>query len=418
MLEILAGTITPVFIIVGGILFTLYLRGFYVLHPAAFMKTLISGKGSLRGLNLALAGTLGVGNILGVVNAVRLGGAGAVFWMVLSSLLAAALKYAEAFLAVKTREGGRGGAYVYIEKAFRRIGRPLAVIYSVAFLGNGFATGCVMQSSAAVSALSRITGLPALFLSVTLAFAVFLSCFRGINGISKITNLLVPLMSAVYLTLSLLVIYLNRERLPDAVSAIFSGAFTREGAIFGVGGFAFTRAMRYGVMRGVLSNEAGTGSSATAHATEAGATPHKQGCMGVAEVLADTALMCTVTALALLTSGIRLDSDNDIESALLVFEKTGGGVFLLLAGVCVFIFGFASVICYSGYGTECLEYLFRGNAPRRSIILYIALYSFLVLVSPFIPGEGFLLASDTSMCIMTLLNIPAMYILSKKKALE
>ncbi len=417
MFEILTGTLTPIFIVVGGTFFLFYLRGFYVLHPKSLIKALFDGKDSLKGLNLALAGTLGVGNILGVVNAIRLGGEGAVFWMLFSSLFASALKYAEAFLAVKTGEKGRGGAYFYIEKAMGRFGRAVSVVYSLAFLGNTFSTGCVMQSAAAVSSLSELFFLPELLISFFLAISVFVSSRRGIGRISVITNSVVPIMSAIYVTLTVSVIFLNRENIPDAISAIFSSAFDKEGIIFGIGGFAFTSSVRYGFMRGLLSNEAGSGSSATAHATEKDTTPHRQGCMGIAEVFADTALMCTLTALALITSKVTLSGTDDIRIALSFFGETGGRFFSYLASLSVFVFGFATLVCYSGYADECFSYLTGGKTSGHMRTLLLFIYSVLIFFSPIIPGEKFLLAGDISLSVMTFLNVMSMMILTKKKAL-
>ncbi len=414
MLHQLINTLPTLMIILGGLAFTLSLRGFFILHPVDFIKDILGGGGSLKSLNLALAGTLGVGNIVGVVNAIKHGGPGAVLWMLLSCILAASLKYKEAYRALTLKRDGKGGAYFYIEKAFSRIGRPLAVIFSVAFIVNTFATGCIMQSGAAVSGAYSLTGLNPAFISAFLAIIVFFSCRRGIPRVSKITNLTVPVMSTVYILLAFTVIVINRERLPEAALSIVRGAFNIRGMLSGVGSAAFTECIRYGVMRGLLSNEAGAGSSATAHATDPDSTPHRQGSVAVLEVLIDTAVMCSITALAILTSGIPISGENDIEIALSAFRISGGPIFCAVASLSVFVFGFATVICFSSYGGECISYIAGGRqSSERIFFVYLLLYTAAVALSPFVPGESFLLLADASMGIMVLINVPALFLLER-----
>lgn len=418
MQNIIIDCLSPLAILLGGLLFTVVTGAFFIFHPIRFFRTLKDGDGSLKGLNLALAGTLGVGNIVGVVNAIRLGGEGAVFWMVVCAVFTASLKYAEAVMAVKTRryDGNSfvGGAYFYIEKAFGKAGRILAIVFTLCFLVNTFATGCIMQASAAVSGIGGIVPLPPLVLSLLLAISVWLAAVKGMGRISSLTNSLVPIMTAVYLTLAITVIVLNAERLPSVISSIFSGAFDTKGAIFGIGSFCFTEAMRCGIMRGLLSNEAGCGSSATAHATEKTTTPHRQGCMGVAEVLADTVVMCTVTALAVLTSGADITSSSDITVALSSFYLTGGKAFSIIAALCIFTFGFATVICFAGYGSECIGYIFgKGRVFKFLFGFFIGVYTIATAISPLIEESIFLHVADLSMGIMSLINIPALIVLSK-----
>ena len=158
MAGIISGVIAPATLMLGGVFFTVRLRGFALLHPLRFLRTLKDEGGGFSSLNLALAGTLGVGNIVGVVNALRLGGAGAVFWMWVCAILASFLKYAEAYFSVifRTEKGGEihGGAYYYIRKAFSgKIGRLLSTIFCIGFFGNTLATGCAMQASAAIDGI-------------------------------------------------------------------------------------------------------------------------------------------------------------------------------------------------------------------------------------------------------------------------
>ena len=404
----------PGIILLGGVYFSFRFRFFSLLHPIRFIRSLRGGSRSFASLNLALAGTLGVGNIIGVVNAMRLGGAGSVFWMCVSALLCANLKYAEAYMASltkKRREGNSfGGGYVYIERIFKRYGRRLAVVFTVFFIISSLSTGACMQAGAVVRGVSEmLPGIPLIIISSLLAVAVILSTVGGMRRISEITNRTVPIMTLIYLVLSFTVIISHAKNIPTALTLIFSSAFKKEGVIFGVGGFCFTECMRCGIMRGLLSNEAGCGSSACAHATEENTSPHRQGCLGIAEVYADTVVMCTVTALALITGGADMSVGDDILLTLRLYEMVGGKLFVFLISACICVFGYATLICFAGYGDECVRYLFGEKRIRRSAYaVYLIFYIVCIVFSPFINSENVLFFADLSMGIMALINIPAL----------
>lgn len=425
MSGIISGVISPTVLLLGGLFFTVRLRGFALLHPLRFLRTLKDEGGGFSSLNLALAGTLGVGNIVGVVNALRLGGAGAVFWMWVCAVLASFLKYAEAYFAVtcRTRENGEihGGAYYYIRKAFSgKVGRLLSAVFCIGFFGNTLATGCAMQASAAIDGITTVLPLPKRLLSILLTLAVVWAVIFGMGRISRLTNTLVPVMTAVYLMLSLAVIFMNKKSLPTVLADIWKGAFSTKGAIFGIGSFCFTEAMRCGVMRGLLSNEAGCGSSATAHATEKESTPHRQGCMGIAEVGADTLIMCTVTALAVLCTGADpAHFTTDVLCAVESYALCGGRIFAVLSALCIATFGYASLICFAGYGGECLHFLLPdGKMKKAATAAFLVVYFLLTLISPYINMDATLLCADLSMSIMALINVPALVRLSFKEPMK
>ena len=169
--------------------------------------------------------------------------------------------------------------------------------------------------------------------------------------------------------------------------------------------------MKLGIMRGLLSNEAGCGSSATAHSTEESADPHVQGCMGVAEVLTDTVLMCGLTAVALLSAGIDLSTDSDIISVVSCFASYGRTVTVVLCG-CIALFGFATVICFAGYGCECIGYV-CGRYKKTVSVVYVLVYVCAVAVSVLVPSEGFLYVADLTMGLMSVINVPALFILRR-----
>lgn len=414
LIKIFIELIFPASILLGGVYFSFRLRLFSLFHPLSFVRTLKDKNGSFRSLNLALAGTLGVGNIVGVVNAMRIGGEGAVLWMCISAMLCANLKYAEAYLASVTKrrraDGCFGGAYIYIKKTLKRSGGALSVIFALFFIVNSLATGCCMQASAVVSGVESIAvGISPISVSLLLAAAVLLSVVGGIKKISGITNRLVPVMTCVYLVISFTVIFVNRDRLGDALLSVWRSAFSCEGIICGIGGFCFTECMRCGIMRGLLSNEAGCGSSASAHATEEGSTPHRQGCLGIAEVYADTVIMCSVTALALMVGGADFSLLDDISLTVALYRNVGGALFSFLSVACIAVFGYAAIICFAGYGTECVSYIF-GNGKTGSLMntLYIGVYILTVIFSSFPDSSTVLALSDVSMGVMSLINIPVL----------
>ena len=415
VLSLSVNVIFPLVILFGGVFFTFRLRIFPLFHPVKFLRELKDKGGGFASLNLALAGTLGVGNIVGVVNAIRLGGAGSVLWMCLCATLCASLKYAEAYLASLTKrkreDGFFGGGYVYVERLLGRIGRIAAVAFSAFFILSSLSTGACMQASAVAYSVSSVFSCSVGAVSLALGVVVLVSVIGGLSKISAITNRIVPVMTAAYLLLSFAVIISRTDALPGVLSDIFFSAFRREGVIFGIGGFCFTECMKCGIMRGLLSNEAGCGSSASAHATESEGDPHRQGCLGIAEVYADTVVMCTVTALAVLSADVDMSEKNDILLTLGIYENVGGKAFLILSALCISVFGYATLICFAGYGGECIRYIFGGKRSERLFYaLYLSLYIICIAASPFVSGEAVLLTADISMGVMSLINVPALAI--------
>lgn len=266
-------------------------------------------------MTVALAGTLGVGNIVGVASAITLGGAGAIFWMWVSALCAMALKYAEITLALRHRRRAAdgtmlGGAMYYIRDCVaagplgRRGGRVLGGFFALLCLANALTMGSVIQVRAVSSAFAAVAGVPTVVVGIAVAVLVLLALRRGVGGVAKLTERLIPLASAGYVLVSLLALFRLRGQLPAALASIFTSAFTPAGAAGGVTGFLLSRSIRYGTMRGLLSNEAGCGTAPAAHAESTAAHPAEQGIWGIVEVFVDTILLCTMTALVILAAGV------------------------------------------------------------------------------------------------------------------
>ena len=423
------GNSVPAVLILAGVFFVIFLSGRPLFNPIKLFKTMLGGKKSednensvspFRSMTMALAGTLGVGNIVGVAGAIALGGFGAIFWMWMTALAAMILKYAEIVLAVAYRKtdlnGDRhGGAVYYIRGVFEkmkmlRTGKFLAVVFGVLCILNSLSTGCIVQVNAVSSAMKGVLNIPTWVSGGALLILTALVVTKGSKKISGLTEWLVPLMSVGYIIISVAVMIICRDRLPSVLSMIFKEAFNFRSTAGGVLGFLTSDALRYGSMRGLLSNEAGCGTAPFAHATSRVDEPAEQGVWGIFEVFADTILLCTMTAAVIILNYddcVAYSSDG-VMMTVRAFSSVlgeGAGYFLCLA---VFLFAYATVICWAQYGIECVTYLTDGMAERAKKWGrwgYIAAFCACTFVGAVVaPSEVWTLA-DFSIGSMTLINV-------------
>ncbi|MBQ2793961.1 MAG: sodium:alanine symporter family protein [Clostridia bacterium] len=395
----------PLVIIVTltGAYLLIRLRFFFLLHPVRTAGYVLKGlkrKETARALFLALSGTLGVGNVVGVAVGIITGGAGSVFWMLVSTLFAAALKYGEVTLATdgisRSEEGVRGGIHTALCRFFGRLGGMLALIYSTCTVLLSFFMGATLQSSALVGGIGAIFDTPPTVIAIILAFFVLFSVVFGTRVIEKITAVVIPLTTIVYIILTLSVVFVCKERLPDAVTAILRGAFTARGAFGGALGFLFSRAVSEGFSRGLLSNEAGAGTSSAAHARGSSLHPAMCGLMGIAEVVFDTTLLCSLTALAILcavpNTSLYTDGISLVYAAVLSLGAPAGAILAF----CICAFAFSTVICWYFYGTEAYYSLFG----RRSAVL-LPIYLAFVLLGSRLSATPVIFVTDVLLLIMT-----------------
>ncbi|MBO7150305.1 MAG: sodium:alanine symporter family protein, partial [Clostridia bacterium] len=296
--------VTTALLLLCGLFLCVRLRAFALLHPGRVLKVAFKGeknrKETVKAFTLALAGTLGVGNIAGVALAIFYGGAGALFWMWVCGIFAMFLKYAEISLALADKaEGGNG--FGYIARAFGGKKAPLA-LFAFAMLALSFSMGAMIQSNAIASTASANLSISPILTGVLLFLLTFAVIFGGLKRISSVTLRLIPLASALYVAMCLLVLFCRFDAIGDAFARIFASAFESRAGVFGVLSFLFGRAFRQGGMCGLLSNEAGCGTAPLAHATASGAAPARQAVWGIFEVFADTMILCTLTGLTLLVS--------------------------------------------------------------------------------------------------------------------
>ncbi len=402
----------------GGIFYLIYLRGYPFRRPLTALGAMLPKRGAdrtaspFRAVCTALAGTLGVGNILGVATAITAGGPGAVFWMWIAALLSMILKYAEILSSMLYRTD-RGGTPYTVEKALHK--PRLAALFSVLCLFTAFPLGNILQLQAAAEAANCFFSLPYLTVGIPSAVILFFVLCRGQKRVGDFTSAVIPLLCSGYMAMSLCIVFANRALLPSIFSDIFHSAFTLPAAAGGTGGFLITRllsapAMRFGIARGLLSNEAGCGTAPFAHA-DADNHPVKQGLLGIFEVFFDTVVLCTLTALVILIYLPQLPYATGIALAVSAFGCYYGGAAPIILTVSVYLFAISSAVSWGYYGLSCVDYL---SAKARYRNLFCAAYILCAVLGLFLPSDFIIDLTDSALAIMTLLNLFVLLILSPK----
>jgi len=392
--------------------------------------SLFRKSGKDRGNNLtpfqavttALAGTVGTGNIAGVTGAIFVGGPGAVFWMWVSAFFGMCTKYSEIILAMKYRNTDsngvhKGGPMYYIENGLGKGWKWLAVIF--ALLGGlaSFGIGNIAQSSEIAGAMTGLIGLDPLITGVILAVVVGIVALGGVQRIGQVTSLLVPFMAAFYILAGIAVIILRVADIPAAFGAIFASAFSFEAVGGGVFGYAIMVAMKQGFARGVFSNEAGLGSAPIAHAASSTEEPAEQAIWGVFEVFIDTIIICTITGLTVILSGV-LDTAGGLNAfaskgaaAVAAFNTilpgTLGGTIIEIS---LLFFALSTILSWCYYGESCWGYL-TGNSKTVGMIYKIVFILFCIVGAT---GSGTLMwdIADTLNGMMAIPNLIALLALS------
>ena len=335
----------------------------------------------------ALAATVGTGNVAGVAGAIAIGGPGAIFWMWISALLGMCTKFSEVTLAVHFRERNKDGDYVggpmyYIKNGLKKHWHWLAYLFSafgvLTVFGTGNATQVNTITTAIDSALYNYNLISEdgaatlnLIIGIVLAGLIALILLGGIKRIGQVTEKLVPFMAIMYILLALGVIVVHVGAVPAVLSAIIRGAFDPAAVTGGAVG-SFFMSMKKGVSRGIFSNEAGLGTGSIAHACADTRKPVKQGFFGIFEVFIDTIVICTLTALVILCSGVPVGYGAAAGAELTIsgFTSVYGGWVSIFTAVAMCCFAFSTIIGWGLYGTRCIEFLFGSKANKPFMLVY------------------------------------------------
>ena len=361
----------------------------------------------------ALAATVGTGNIAGVATAIALGGPGAVFWMWLAAIMGMTTKFAEVVLAVNYREkteDGRfvGGPMYYITNGLGKNWKWLAVIFATFGTLASFGIGCMVQSNSVALSAESTFGMPVLVTGIVLAILTAVVIVGGIKRIGAFTEKLVPFMAALYIIGGLWLIIANAGKLPHAFSLIFGNAFTGTAAVGGFAGTVMMQAIRFGVARGIFTNEAGLGSAPIAHAAATTNHPVRQGLWGVFEVFMDTIIICSITALAILVTGVWESGESGAVLSAMAFDVGLPGIGKYIVSVGLILFAYSTILGWEYYGERCLEYL----AGTKPIMAYRLIWVVAVVVGA-IGGLGFMWdLADTLNGLMAFPNLIGVLMLS------
>lgn len=391
MLALLVGT---------GVYLTIRTGGFQFAKFGHAMKNTLgkitqkqtTGEGEvtpMQAVTTALAATVGTGNIAGVAGAIAIGGPGAVFWMWVSALFGMATKYAEVVLSIRFRQRNSKGEWVggpmyYITNGLGAKWKWLAILFSVFGALAAFGIGNMTQANTIASSIHTtiLDFNPAaagsetiirVVIGIAIAIFVGLVVIGGIKRIGSVTEKLVPIMSVIYIIGALIIVFGNLGSIGSVLRAIFVGAFNPQAVVGGVTGMTIMTAMQRGVSRGVFSNEAGLGSAPIAHAASSESNPVKQGLYGIFEVFMDTIVICTLTALSILMSGIVIPYGESAGAnlSMAAFSSMLGSSGNIIVMIGVVLFAVSTIISWSLYGTRCCEYLLGEKAVRYYQIVFV-----------------------------------------------
>ncbi len=363
-------------------------------------------------LSAALAACMGTGNIIGVASALSLGGPGAVLWMIISAILGEMTAFAENTLGIIHREKNEknewtGGSINYIEKA---LGKKGSVLFCIFCIGASLGMGNMTQVNTIAVTLNEQTNAVPLAVGFAVAAVVGMVIIGGVNRISKVTEKIIPPLSAVVIFALIAVTLKNYNQIIPSIKLIFESAFGFRSAAAGISGYTVGKAIKLGIARGVFSNEAGLGSSPIVHSAADVDSPARQGLWGITEVFIDTVLMCTLTALALLTSG---NATNPALSPVEMCVNTFADIFGNYAGIFVCIslclFAFATVTGWSYYGEKAAEYVFG----EKHTWLYRCIYLICIVTGACIQLDTVWALSDIFNALMAIPNLAAIWKLKK-----
>lgn len=366
-----------------------------------------------QALMTALAATVGTGNIAGVATAVFLGGPGALFWMWITALVGMATKYSEAVLAVNFREVDEDGNHVggpmyYIKNGMGKKWAWLGTLFAIFGAVAGFGIGNGVQSNSIAQVIETnfsVAPMVSGFILMVLVGAVLIG---GIKRIGSVAGALVPFMAVAYILAGLVVLFINADQIGGALALIFESAFSGHAAQGGFAGAAVWAAIRFGVARGVFSNEAGLGSAPIAHASAQTKDPVRQGLIAMLGTFIDTIIVCTITGLVIVTSGLWTGGESGAALTSAAFADALPGAGNYIVAIALAVFAFTTILGWSLYGERCVEYLFGVKA----IVPYRIVWVLAIPLGATVSLDFIWLLADTLNAMMALPNLVAILVLS------
>ena len=423
--SIVWGPLMLVMILGVGLFLQLGLKLMPILKMGTGFKLLLGGRKAKSGegdsgeippfqaLMTALAATVGTGNIAGVATAVFLGGPGALFWMWCTALVGMATKFSEACLAVKYREvdakGNHiGGPMYYIKNGLGQKWAWLGTVFAVFGAIAAFGIGNTVQSNSIADVLEANFSIPTWGSGLVLMIMVAAVLIGGVKRIGAVAGSLVPFMAIMYLIAGLVVLAINASEVPAAISLVFTHAFSPAAAEGGFAGAAVWAAIRFGVARGVFSNEAGLGSAPIAHAAAQTKNPVRQGLIAMLGTFIDTIIICSITGLVIITSGEWTSGVSGAALTSMAFADALPGFGNYLIAISLSIFAFTTILGWAVYGERCMIYL----AGSKSIPFYRAAWIIAVPAGAVLSLDFIWLVADTLNAAMALPNLIALAMLS------
>jgi len=364
-------------------------------------------------LMTSLSATIGTGNIAGVATAIFLGGPGAVFWMWITALVGMATKFSEAVLAVRYREVDEAGDHVggpmyYIRNGLGKKWAWLGGLFAFFGAVAAFGIGNTVQSNSVADGLGESINMPHWLTGIVIMVLAGAVILGGIKRIAKVAGKLVPIMAIAYFACGVLVLIINADQIGSALGLIFGHAFSPASAAGGFAGAAVAKAIQFGVARGVFSNEAGLGSAPIAHAAAQTKNPVRQGLVAMLGTFLDTIVVCSITALAILTTNDWTSGETGAALTSMAFDSTLPGVGQYVVSFALAVFAFTTILGWAFYGEKCFEYLFG----VRSIKLYRVVYILAILAGAVAPLNFVWLMASVFNAMMAIPNLIALALLS------
>ena len=426
--DMLWGFGTILLIFGAGIFFTIRIKGFNFIHLVHIFKSTLFGKNNtsrdgkkgtisqFQALSTALAASMGTGNIVGVAAAISVGGAGAIFWMWVSSLFGTAVAFAENVLGVKYKKfvpEKSFGPMAYISNG---LGLPaLAVIYAAVCAAASFGIGNMTQTNAMASAAAEM-GISPIFAGVSAALLCGAIIFRGAKKVASAAEKIIPVVSVLYFVAAIAVIVIYGNNIIEILKLIFTSAIGYSQAAGGFLGTVIKKSVSVGLRRGIFSNEAGMGSSVLVHTETECSEPVQMGMWAVAEVIIDTVICCTLTAFVILLTNADASGEQGLAMAAEGFRRGLGEYAAVFVSLSAIIFAFCTLLGWYFYGEKCVRYISENGKEKRTLFLFRTAYVCAAFLGAVTTPRLVWDTADILNWVMLVINLSAVLVLNKEVA--